>query len=306
MFACFVDKHKGENWKSTMGGIEYTYTNYSYIFYPGIILCLILCVFSFPFFLSPVPFLGNCHRPQGAFEGLLSLEWLKLNGNRLKRISGLASLPVALKGVYLEENPWECDCRLLELRLWLTERNVANSMEPRCSGPDRLTNSTLKEVSEENFACIPELSPTTMYQKIGKDTHSFESLDNAFFPVRCMQHIIVFMCPPHPHCFYPILCWESWHEHEISLPVYFFCQGLHIVYPKRLSQDVNVESSANYKELITEQERISLQIDMENVTRCSAIMYILLTLGSVGWRKGNIDSTHACQLHRKEKAHCVA
>jgi len=28
-------------------------------------------------------------------------------------------------------------------------------------------------VSEENFACVPELSPTTMYQKIGKNqTHT--------------------------------------------------------------------------------------------------------------------------------------
>ncbi|CAG7816349.1 unnamed protein product [Allacma fusca] len=105
---------------------------------------------------------------KGAFDGLVSLEWLKLNGNKLKRISGLGSLPLGLKGIWLEDNPWECDCHLLQLRLWLAERNVPNSVEPRCVTPARLTNSSLKELSIENFACLPQLSPTTMYQKIGE------------------------------------------------------------------------------------------------------------------------------------------
>jgi len=83
-------------------------------------------------------------------------------------MDGLDLLPVPLKGVWLEENPWECDCRLLELRVWLAERKVANSIEPRCATPNRLTNSTLKDLGLDNFACTPQLSPTTMYQKIGK------------------------------------------------------------------------------------------------------------------------------------------
>jgi len=105
---------------------------------------------------------------QGAFEGLHSLEWLKLSGNRLRRVGGLGVLPLGLKGVWLEDNPWQCDCGLVELRLWLGERNVANSVEPRCQGPDRLTNLTIRELPADNFACTPQLSPTTMFQKIGE------------------------------------------------------------------------------------------------------------------------------------------
>jgi len=77
-------------------------------------------------------------------------------------------LPVPVKGVRLEDNPWECDCRLLELRLWLQQRNVANAAGPRCATPEPLTNQSLIELPVQRFACIPQLSPTTMYQKIGK------------------------------------------------------------------------------------------------------------------------------------------
>ncbi|XP_021957573.2 uncharacterized protein LOC110853596 [Folsomia candida] len=105
---------------------------------------------------------------QGAFEGLQSLEWLKLDGNRLKSIKGLSILPLSLKGFSLEDNPWECDCHLLELRLWLSDRNVASSAEPRCNGPDRLENVTIKSLPQEALACLPQLSPTTMFQKIGE------------------------------------------------------------------------------------------------------------------------------------------
>ena len=118
---------------------------------------------------------------QGAFEGLYVLEWLKLDGNRLKWVKGLSILPLTLKGLSLEDNPWECDCHLLELRLWLADRNVASSAEPRCSTPDRTTNATIKSLPPQSFACFPQLSPTTMFQKIGNQNNCVCFIFNCVF-----------------------------------------------------------------------------------------------------------------------------
>ena len=66
----------------------------------------------------------------------------------------------------LHRNAWNCDCHLLELRHWLQNFTVPNSIEPRCHTPDRLQGETITTLNAEEFACVPEVSPTTMYLEV--------------------------------------------------------------------------------------------------------------------------------------------
>ena len=66
---------------------------------------------------------------------------------------------------------WSCDCHLRNLRLWLSQSNVPRPVEPVCHGPRRLLGIRVPSLSLAEFACAPELSPTSMYLTVprGKD-----------------------------------------------------------------------------------------------------------------------------------------
>ena len=100
---------------------------------------------------------------EGAFEGLQQLEWLKLDGNALKQLGGSSVLPRSLHGVTLHDNPWRCDCRLLQLRAWLVvQLNAPLSLEPQCRTPERVVGRSVKSLDPLELACAPEITPTSV------------------------------------------------------------------------------------------------------------------------------------------------
>ena len=99
----------------------------------------------------------------GSLANLPSLERLYLETNRLRVIPEPLQLGSGLHGVSLAGNPWHCDCRLRLLRDWLVETNVPRLYEPVCQSPHRLAGFTITTLSPQELACLPAVSPTSMF-----------------------------------------------------------------------------------------------------------------------------------------------
>ncbi|XP_039283696.1 leucine-rich repeat-containing protein 24 [Nilaparvata lugens] len=115
--------------------------------------------------------LNNCRIEKiedGSFVGLESLEWLKLDNNNIARIEGNQILPETLHGIDLHHNPWLCDCKLLDLRAWLLNFNTPQTIEPKCVGPNRLKGYPVRTVEIDDLACLPDVTPTTLYLEIAE------------------------------------------------------------------------------------------------------------------------------------------
>ncbi|XP_045589193.1 leucine-rich repeat-containing protein 24 [Procambarus clarkii] len=97
-----------------------------------------------------------------AFEPLRMLEKLKLASNRLTELQPrLVDSLQNLHQLTVHENPWFCDCRLRKLREWLVVRRVPHTVSPVCAKPLRIQGLNFDEIDEDEFACPPEILPTT-------------------------------------------------------------------------------------------------------------------------------------------------
>jgi Leucine-rich repeat (LRR) protein len=104
-----------------------------------------------------------------AFIGMDNLEWLKLDGNRIRTIRGSHILPESLNGISLHGNRWSCDCRLMDIYGWLTTySSIPQSEDPKCFEPQKLQGHTIKSLQIDELACLPEITPTTIYLEIAE------------------------------------------------------------------------------------------------------------------------------------------
>ncbi|CAB0020644.1 unnamed protein product [Nesidiocoris tenuis] len=104
----------------------------------------------------------------GAFEALDKLEWLKLDNNKLKFIAGENILPTSLHGIDLHLNPWQCDCRMIDLRLWLATYHVPLTVEAKCASPSRFEGLQIKTIDVQDLACLPDVRPTPIFLEIAE------------------------------------------------------------------------------------------------------------------------------------------
>ncbi|ENN78412.1 hypothetical protein HUJ04_011481 [Dendroctonus ponderosae] len=99
-----------------------------------------------------------------AFLGLEdSLEWLRLDNNKLSQVDSLAFVGLAnLHGLELAGNPWNCSCRLREFREWMLGQNVPYDIPPICHSPPRLQKKSWKLLDLDEFACPPKIYATEL------------------------------------------------------------------------------------------------------------------------------------------------
>ncbi|XP_045606336.1 leucine-rich repeat-containing protein 24 [Procambarus clarkii] len=95
-----------------------------------------------------------------AFQSLSLMEKLEIQGNQL------SELPVAsvkslerVHGLEVHDNPWLCDCRSLPLWRLLEVRRVPHPVSPSCNSPSRIKGRTFHSLTEEDFACPPQILP---------------------------------------------------------------------------------------------------------------------------------------------------
>ena len=103
-----------------------------------------------------------------AFIGMDNLEWLKLDGNRITTIRGSHILPESLNGINLQGNRWSCDCKLMDVYGWLTTYTIPQIEDPKCFEPQKLQGHTIKSLQIDDLACLPGISPTTIYLEIAE------------------------------------------------------------------------------------------------------------------------------------------
>ncbi|VVC25744.1 Immunoglobulin subtype,Immunoglobulin-like domain,Immunoglobulin-like fold,Immunoglobulin subtype [Cinara cedri] len=96
-----------------------------------------------------------------AFSGLeKSLEWLRFDNNQLREVKSITITSLTgLHGVQLNNNPWNCSCKLRPLREWMLKRNVPYGAPPVCKAPARLAGTPWDKLDLDDFACEPHSVP---------------------------------------------------------------------------------------------------------------------------------------------------
>uniref|UniRef100_A0A1I8MGN2 Uncharacterized protein n=1 Tax=Musca domestica TaxID=7370 RepID=A0A1I8MGN2_MUSDO len=92
-----------------------------------------------------------------ALANLNMLEFLYLKNNLLESLSEYVFQHMAnLKTLVLDENPWQCNCKLRKFRSWYVNSRL-NSVSLLCKGPPQHKDRTWDQVEEEQFGCGPKV-----------------------------------------------------------------------------------------------------------------------------------------------------
>ncbi|XP_072264311.1 platelet glycoprotein V [Pyxicephalus adspersus] len=84
--------------------------------------------------------------PENLFHPLTNLENVFLNNSQLRILPGTVFKTLTkLRNVRLDDNPWECDCRLKDFKVWLKEniKIIQNSMSVVCDLPSSLKGKSV-------------------------------------------------------------------------------------------------------------------------------------------------------------------
>lgn len=96
-----------------------------------------------------------------AFRHLDQLEFLSLKNNSIPHLHATTFAQMqSLKTLILDENPWNCDCRLRKFRVWYVKTN-ANNKKLVCRLPQKFENKHWDAIEESYFGCLPTVELIT-------------------------------------------------------------------------------------------------------------------------------------------------
>lgn len=92
-----------------------------------------------------------------SFSNVDLLEYLDLKQNQLQNLPGNVFTHMKnLKTLLLDENPWNCDCKLKNFRNWYVKNNL-NRISLQCKSPYSLIDQHWDALQEDAFGCAPTL-----------------------------------------------------------------------------------------------------------------------------------------------------
>lgn len=92
-----------------------------------------------------------------SFSNVDLLELLDLKQNQLQNLpSNVFTHMKNLKTLLLDENPWNCDCKLKNFRNWYVKNNL-NRKNLQCKSPYSLHDQQWDTIHEDAFGCAPIL-----------------------------------------------------------------------------------------------------------------------------------------------------
>lgn len=92
-----------------------------------------------------------------ALANLHLLEFLYLKNNLLERLHEQVFQHMHnLKTLVLDENPWQCNCKLRNFRTWYMNNHL-NSISLLCKGPPQHKDMSWDQVNETLFGCSPKV-----------------------------------------------------------------------------------------------------------------------------------------------------
>ncbi|RWS07904.1 Nyctalopin-like protein, partial [Dinothrombium tinctorium] len=102
----------------------------------------------------------------GAFDSLISLEWLYINSNQLTSISNDVFYPIldSVKvfdlhdsdDIVLIDNPFVCDCSVVWFRDWIVSEGagvVNMPKETKCNSPSDLQHKAIVDIPYNRWIC---------------------------------------------------------------------------------------------------------------------------------------------------------
>lgn len=110
-----------------------------------------------------------------SFSNVDLLEYLNLNKNSLQTLPGNVFTHMKnLKTLLIDDNPWNCDCKLKKFRNWYVKNNL-NRISLRCKSPFSLIDQQWENIHEDAFGCAPTL------KILKEDVHSSDLESNITF-----------------------------------------------------------------------------------------------------------------------------